>query len=173
MHAEVEMFLAEASQYVPWDGAKVIEVGAQNVNGATRDRVLGVPARWVGIDLVPGDGVDLVGDAAELLAHLARTTSGYDIAVSTEVLEHAPNWADILVGMIQVLAPGGYLVITCAAPGRPPHAASGGDMHEDEYYQNVGLADVLPIIEGHGLQLLYAVETSSFPQDLRLVAKAL
>jgi len=168
MHAEVVQFIEASGLLVPWDDALVLEVGAQDVNGATRHYVPGDPRAWVGVDMVPGPGVDFVGDAATILPELGGL---FDVAVSTEVLEHAGNWDAIVLAMIDRLFEDGYLVITCAAPGRPPHGASGGDVTPGEWYRNVGLGELMNLVEANGCTTLLGVQSETFPQDTRLIAR--
>ena len=49
---------------------------------------------------------------------------GYDSAdmvISTEMLEHAIAWRAAVTGMVQILAPGGLLLLTTRAEGFPFH----------------------------------------------------
>lgn len=169
MHVEVEQFLRMSGDFVPWSDAVVVEVGAQNVNGATRSFVDGEPAGWIGIDLVAGPGVDWVGDAEEILVR-AQDNYLFDVAVSTEVLEHTPRWAQIVEAMVHILDDGGWIVLTCAAPGRPQHGASGGD-GQGEYYANVSSNEVATLLESLGCDIVYEEQTRDFPQDTRIIAQ--
>ena len=168
MHTEVEDFLNKTDSYLAWTGCDVIEVGAQDVNGATRYLIPGTPASWTGIDLVPGPGVDYAGKAEDILPLIKER---FDIAVSTEVLEHAPGWRNIVIGMVNVLHPGGHLVITCAAPGRPEHGASGGGRAADEWYENVAVADLARLAQIAGCDIVYQMQRGAFPQDTYLIAQ--
>jgi hypothetical protein len=54
------------------------------------------------------------------------------------VLEHTPDGGKILAHAFDLLEPSGWLVLTCATNPRLPHSAiDGGDVCEDEWYQNV------------------------------------
>lgn len=166
MHTEVVQFLKQCTE-VDYQGAIVYEVGALNVNGQARDVVPPLWARWVGFDLVAGDGVDFVGDATEFLPGMLPC----DVMVSTEVLEHAPEWERLLGAMCDVMKPGGWMVLTCAGTGRRPHAADGspGGPHPGEYYRNVTLAEVVEVCEAHGVQKLYGEE--GWPGDTRFLGR--
>lgn len=173
MHPEVERFLAsDEVTRIPWLGARVIEVGAQDVNGAVRYLVpdtLG--GEWLGIDLVDGPGVDYVGDAVSILPTLHEDGERFDIAISCEVLEHAPDWRSIVAGMLSVLKPGGFLVITCAGPGRPEHNANGAaELEPGEWYENVALADLRAVVECFDGRIEYGFQRGLWPQDTYLVA---
>jgi SAM-dependent methyltransferase len=43
------------------------------------------------------------------------------VVISTEMLEHAADWQAAVRGMIEVLAPGGVLVLTTRSAGFPVH----------------------------------------------------
>ena len=47
------------STYAELDGASILEIGAQNVNGSLRSGALPT-TNYVGIDLEEGDGVDII-----------------------------------------------------------------------------------------------------------------
>lgn len=166
MHPEVQQFIQSCTE-VRWDNAIVYEVGALNVNGQARDIVPQTWAKWVGFDLVEGDGVDFVGDASAFLPGMLPC----DVMVSTEVLEHAPEWAHLLGTMCDVIRPGGWLVLTCAGKGRKPHAADGspGGPHPGEYYLNVELHEVAEVCAAHGVAQVYGEE--GWPGDTRFLGR--
>lgn len=175
MHAEVIEFLrSRIVQSLPHAGAHVVEVGAQDVNGATRD-ALGWRDRctWHGIDLVDGPDVDYVGDAATVLRTLRADGYLFDGAVSTEVLEHAADWRDIVMEMALCVRLPGWLVVTCAGPGRPPHGASGGDVAPVEHYENVHwsgvVAAVLEARPDARVDVLHGGSLPTWPQDTQVV----
>jgi SAM-dependent methyltransferase len=99
-------------------GKTVLEAGAMNVNGTVRPHAESLgPAFYVATDMRPGDGVDVVCDAADLPARFVQA----DVVISTEMLEHAKDWQGAVRGMITVLAPGGVLVLTTRSQGFPLH----------------------------------------------------
>lgn len=106
----------------------VVEVGSRNVNGGVRDLI--VCASYVGVDLVAGDGVDIVGDARAM-------TFDADLVVCCEVLEHERHWGALLWRMWTWVRPGGALLVTAACEPRAPHGCGGGDVGEGEWYGNV------------------------------------
>ena len=119
-------------KYCPRDARSVVEVGSFDVNGGVRDLFPNATV-YLGIDLKPGRGVDLVMDAAEWVPDRL-----YDCAVSTETFEHTPKWRQILRRMKDALSPGGVLVMTCATTGRNPHSCLGFPVvPPDEFYGNV------------------------------------
>lgn len=171
MHAEVVTWLGRCAERINWLGAQVIEVGSLDVNGQARDCVPAELCRtWVGLDLVPGAGVTVVGDAVE---YLHDAGARFDVAVCTEVLEHSPRWAEIVNGLLRVLRPEGWLILTCAGPDRLPHAADGspGGPHPGEYYRNLSLTDIATAIDVHPWTLVMGEYGA--PGDTRMLIRKL
>lgn len=129
MHDDVRSFVAECvARFGPFHS--VVEVGSRDINGGVRD--LFPDAEYLGFDLVDGPGVDIVGDFTELELDPA------DAVVCLEVLEHAPNAADIVRHALEVLKPGGVLIVTCAGPDRGVHSGiDTNPLRPDEFYRNV------------------------------------
>lgn len=165
MHTEVAQFL-RSCQMVRMLNQTVYEVGALDVNGRAADHMSGGWKSWLGFDLVAGAGVDVVGDAIVTLPEHPVC----DVLVTTEVLEHAPEW-DVLVGvMCDSIREGGWLVLTCAGPGRPPHAADGScnGPHPGEWYRNVSLVEVAAVAAEHGVVQVYGEQVGG---DTRFVGR--
>jgi len=102
-------------------GKDVMEVGAQDVNGSLRPYVQALgPRRYVGVDLAPGPGVDVVCDASTLAARLGPESC--DVLISTEMLEHVREWCVVVANLKQVLRPGGLLLLTTRSKGFDYHA---------------------------------------------------
>jgi SAM-dependent methyltransferase len=134
----------------------VVEFGSRNVNGSIRPHVEW--RRWyVGVDIKQGPDVDVVQDAAEFASDEAA-----ELVICMETLEHASNWREIVDNAARLLATGGLFLMTCAAPGRPPHSAvDGGPLRPGEYYQNVALDDFEAVAEAVRLK---TVELEWFPK---------
>lgn len=141
MHVQAHDFVARHARTVR--PASVLEIGSYDVNGSVRPLFPSAIA-YHGIDVVDGPGVDEVADAADWRA--ART---FDVVVTTEVLEHAPRWRDILRNAWDALAPGGMLLVTCATDPRPPHSAvDGWALRDGEWYENVSPAPLRELVHG-------------------------
>ena len=69
-------------------------------------------AIWTGLDIQAGPGVDLGPDATRMVF----AEPYYDLAISTEVLEHAADWPNI-IRLAASAAP--LLALTCASLDRP------------------------------------------------------
>lgn len=145
MHPNIREFVEEVRDRYPrrFCGAAVLEVGARNVNGSVRD--LFEDCDCIGLDLVPGEGVDLVCHAREFVR-----PGEFDTVISTEALEHDRHWRDSLRQMAENLTPGGLLVVTCAGPGRQEHGTTEHEPDDspatNDYYQNLRIADVAPVL---------------------------
>lgn len=116
-------------------GREVVDCGSRNVNGD--NRYLFTDCKYLGIDLTDGPGVDRVGHFADL----APTLGECDVCISTEALEHDERWQDTIKAMVDLLRPGGLLLITCAGPGRAEHGTLRSDPGScpgcSSYYQNI------------------------------------
>ena len=133
MHPEARAFVAAAATRLP--PGPVVELGSRDFNGTIRDLFAGAPS-YVGVDLAPGAGVDVVADAADWRPAAGEPPA--ETVLCCEVLEHTPRGGEIVRNAWALLAPGGHLVVTAAAPRRPPHSATdGGALRPGEFYRNV------------------------------------
>jgi SAM-dependent methyltransferase len=138
MHPEARDGLARqlaASGLAPDAPWRVLDLGGRDINGSIRNLL--PAARWTGLDIEPGPGVDLVHDATK---PWPDDWDRFDLVVCTEVLEHVKHWPAVLRTAAQALEPGGpeTLFVTCASTGRPTHGASGDPLPgPGEWYANV------------------------------------
>jgi len=114
---------------------RVLECGSYNINGSVRG--LFHAAEYIGIDYRDGPGVDTVAFAHE---YADRPAGYFDVAISTEMLEHDPHWRESLAGMARLLRPGGAMVVTCAGPGRREHHPECSP--DGTYYRNLSPGDL-------------------------------
>ena len=128
MHPSAMAFACSALTAEDVRGKNVLEAGAYDVNGSVRGHVESLrPAKYTGTDMREGPGVDVVCDAADLPGRFIRADAGtlyrerFDVVVSTEMLEHAKDWQAAMRGMVDVLYPGGVLVLTTRSAGFPLH----------------------------------------------------
>jgi len=100
--APIQRFVAEMAA----SGGRVLEVGARHVTGSPgMAALLPNTCQVLGLDIHPGPGVDLVGDAHVLTQLVGR--GGFDGVSSSAVLEHlAMPWV-VAAEINRVLKPGG------------------------------------------------------------------
>ena len=110
---------------------RVYEIGSRNVNGTARC-LLRTPAQYHGIDLVGGRDVDVVADGLTYDPPFVP-----DCVVCCEVLEHTPHAAQLVKRMVDVAAPGGLILISCAGPERILHSIDGTPLTNGEYYGGI------------------------------------
>lgn len=117
MHESVLDFVKRSTRKLP-AGARVLDVGSLDINGSARE-VLPDAAEYVGLDLDPGPGVDIVGDAHELDQLLE--TGSFDIVLCLEMLEHdSAPWLTVRQ-LARMVRPGGLVLISARGNGFPEH----------------------------------------------------
>jgi SAM-dependent methyltransferase len=101
-------------------GKKVLEAGSLDVNGSVRPFVeLLKPAEYIGTDIIPGPGVDMVCDVKDIIKKFG--SDSFDVVLSTEMLEHIRDWRWAIHAIKAVCKPGGVIVLTTRSPGFPYH----------------------------------------------------
>lgn len=109
------IFAAEELKHTGAD-ACVLEVGSYDVNGSVRELYPSSIAKsYVGVDIAPGPGVDVVWPAERLVERFGLES--FDVVVSTEMLEHVADWRLAVAQMKLVLRRGGRLILTTRSPG--------------------------------------------------------
>lgn len=140
-HAEQRDFLNKVKSAFPewFDGVSVLEVGSLDINGTVRDFYN--PTRYVGVDVGPGPGVDLIANGE----NLDFKDNEFDIAISAECFEHNPEWLATFANMVRMAKTA--VIFTCASEGRPEHGTTRS--HPDNsphtvqwnYYRNLNAKD--------------------------------
>lgn len=161
MHSAAYEWVA---QHATEDAVSVLDIGGRNINGSVRGLFSGADP-YVALDILPGEGVDIVADAADW-----TPDRDYDVVVCTEVFEHTATWPAICATIFAALRPGGIAILTMAGPGRPQHSAlDGGPLRTGEYYANVGPGDLEVVLKDCGFTDV-AVDYQPGPADTRAVA---
>jgi SAM-dependent methyltransferase len=119
--------------------ARVLEVGSLDINGSIRKFF--VDCDYVGLDVAPGKGVDVVCEGQKYDA----PDASYDVVISCEAMEHNPYWVETFKNMIRMCRVGGLVVMTCATIGRPEHGTTRTEPESSpltvglgwNYYQNL------------------------------------
>ncbi len=137
-----EAVLAWVGQFRTDEDLRVLDIGGRDLNGNTRGLFPNASPYHV-LDLREGKGVDYIADAATWDFRSAGL-GPYDLVLCTETFEHAEKWREIIATAWAVLRPGGWLVFTCAGPGRPPHSGVEAvwGLIGDEWYANVSADEI-------------------------------
>lgn len=142
-----------------FNNVKVLDCGSLDING--NNRWLFSNSDYRGIDIVKGKNVDTIGKASIVLKRFFQV----DVVISTEMLEHDKEWAASLRAMYDVLKPGGLLLITCAAPGRPVHGTQdhtpGDSPGTHDYYCNISPAMFAGALPAHLFNAYHLVHESA------------
>jgi SAM-dependent methyltransferase len=143
-----EAVLSWVGQFRTDEDLSVLDIGGRDLNGSPRSLFPNASPYHV-LDLRPGPNVDFVGDAATWRPELPAR---YDLVICTEVFEHTPGWALILQTAMDCLRPGGWLLFTCAGPGRPAHSGIEAVMGllGDEWYANVSPGEIADVLGKQG-----------------------
>jgi SAM-dependent methyltransferase len=96
----------------------VLELGARNVTGQTQRQHFQGAGRYIGCDIHPGEGVDLVADIHDLSKAVAP--GSVDAVFSVSVFEHLVYPWRAVLEINKVLKPGGYVFIA-THPSWPAH----------------------------------------------------
>jgi SAM-dependent methyltransferase len=95
------------------NGATVVDIGAQNVNGSLSD-VMPAHLRYVGVDFVKAKGVDVVLDDPY---QLPFDDESVDIVVTSSCLEHSEMFWLMFLEILRVLRPNGLLYMNVPSNG--------------------------------------------------------
>ena len=97
----------------------VLEVGSFNVNGTVRTALQHLAKSYIGTDITPGNCVDIVIDAEQLLTFFKPKQ--FDTIVCCECLEHCLHPWLIIEAIRILLKPNGYLWISTPTFDFPEH----------------------------------------------------
>ena len=120
--------------YCIQDHCRILDVSSYNMNGTLREfRREGMD--YVGVDMAAGPGVDMVMPSPD---EIPFGDNEFDAVVTTSTCEHAAHFWLLLLEMIRVVKPGGYIYI---------NAPSNGAFHQYpfdywRFYPDAGLAFV-------------------------------
>lgn len=119
-----------ASHLAPHEvkGKRIIEVGSYDLNGSMRPVVAAwKPAEYVGVDIVPGPGVDIVCAADDTVKRFGKER--FDVVISTETIEHVRDWRKVVSNLKNLCAPEGVILVTTCMPGHYYHP------HPDDFWR--------------------------------------
>jgi SAM-dependent methyltransferase len=122
-HKEQKAYLDKIKSKFPeaFTNVKVLDIGSFDVNG--NEKPWFDDCNFIGLDLLPGPGVDVVCPANEYNA----PDKSFDTIISCECWEHNPFYKESILNAIRMLKNGGYFIWTCATTGRPVHGTKTQD----------------------------------------------
>jgi len=96
---------------------KIIEVGSCDMNGSLRPIIesWGEPAKYTGVDIIDGKGVDIICAAEDILEKFGKES--FDVIISTELLEHIRDWKKAITNIKNVCKTNGIILITTRSFG--------------------------------------------------------
>lgn len=144
-HKEQLEFMSLIRQEFPtrFNSRRVLEVGSLDINGSVRSTFN--QCDYVGIDVAPGPGVDVVSQGQDYGA----PDASFDVVVSCEVMEHNPHWIKTMRNMVRLCKPDGMIIMTCATLGRKEHGTARTSPDASpltvnlgwDYYRNLAIDD--------------------------------
>lgn len=140
-HIQQRQFLQRLRETVPeaFTGVSVLEVGSLDINGTVRDFFDSTD--YVGVDVAPGKGVDVVAQGEDL----DYKDNSFDIVISAECFEHNPQWVATFQNMWRMSRD--FVIMTCASDGRPEHGTTRTSPADSpytlqwDYYRNLNSSD--------------------------------
>lgn len=176
MHNEIRAFFVRmrANNGMAFNAKRVLECGSYDINGNPRNFFRGAE-EYVGLDWRPGPMVDVVS----LVHEYREKPDGYfDFVIATSLIEHDPHWQDSLTRMIDLLADGGSILITCGGPGfhehekeTAPSYTRGFEQHgPGEYYHNHEMRTIIEHLCSQARFRRIFLEDDPVTKDLRIFA---
>ena len=139
---------------------KVLEIGSLDINGSVRQFFDNCD--YVGIDLFPGKGVDIVGAAHTL------ELDKYDTVISCECFDHDNHWKETFRKMYYSAKC--LVIFSCATTGRQEHgttATSPADSpFTNDYYKNLTEQDFREEFDFDDMFSKYQFSVNQRPEDL-------
>lgn len=164
-----EQAMAWIAKHATSDPVTVLDIGGRDVNGSPR-HLFPAATRYTVLDIRPGEqvtDVDIIADAAEWNPGGQQ----WDLIICAETFEHTASWRAICRTAYAACAPGGRLIVTTAAPGRPPHSAVDGEFRllPGEHYANIRPAELGRVLAEAGWADV-VVDVQPSPADVRATA---
>jgi hypothetical protein len=161
-HIEQIRFVESVKNQFPknFTSCKVLEVGSLDINGSVRQCF--IDCEYVGVDLQPGKGVDLVGPVHTLLL------GKYDTVISCECFEHDKYWKETFQKMYDSSR---FLVLfSCATTGRSEHGTTRTSPQDspftNDYYMNLTAQDFINAFDLDKMFSKYEFSSCERPADL-------
>lgn len=188
-HKEQKDYLDRIKKEHPkaFKNCKVLDIGSFDVNG--NEKPWFDNCDFIGLDLLPGPGVDVACPANEYDA----PDGTFNTIISCECWEHNPFYKESILNAIRMLKSGGYFIWSCATTGRPVHGTASQDEidkskgvtsqgnkitewktmpnvakedWDNEYYRNVTEEDIRSFCDVDEIFSLYKFEVEPNHHDL-------
>lgn len=148
--------------------SNVLEIGSLDINGSVRQFFTN--CAYIGLDIGPGPGVDVVGLGHEY----DMPDSTFDCVISCECFEHDPYYEKTFTNMIRLCRSGGLILFSCATVGRAEHGTSQCEPQSSpltaaigwNYYKNLIDKDFLDHFDIEETFSYYKFATNSEVHDL-------
>ena len=113
-------FIAKSLERNDVKGKRVLDIGSFGSTKGIRPLMEAyAPAKYTGVDVRKGEGVDIVCGIEDLQKKFKENS--FDIVISTEVVEHIRDWRAAISAMKHILKQGGILIITTRSRGFEYH----------------------------------------------------
>lgn len=109
---------------------KVLGIGTFNVCGTENQYFH--ECDYKGLDIGPGEGVDIVCPAQDYNA----PDETFDVIISCECWEHNPYYKESIQNAVRMLKSNGLFLFTCATTGRPVHGVKYLEEESKSKYAN-------------------------------------
>ncbi len=144
----------------------VLDVGSQDINGS--NKVFFENCNYIGLDIGPGNNVDVV-----CKIHEYYPDKKFDTIISTEMLEHDSHFIISLKRMLELLKPGGLLVLTAAGHNRPEHGTETEhpwcSPFTQNYYKNIYAVDLINALNPENNFIRFTIDYIPSSKDIRFV----
>jgi SAM-dependent methyltransferase len=146
----------------------VLDVGSLDVNGT--NKYLFENCAYIGLDMGPGNNVDIVQHVADFHPELYGEDPQFDTIISSNAFEHDSRFNQSIENIVfNLLKPKGLFAFSCASTGTPEHGTTahwaGHSPHTNDHYKNITESDLLAVLNWDNYFSEYKIET--FGADLR------
>lgn len=122
-HKEQIDFVLSVKAMFPqyFESVKALGIGTFNVCGT--EKTFFEKSNFIGLDIGPGDGVDVICPAQDYDA----PDNSFDTIISCECFEHNPFYKETIRNAVRMLKSNGMFLFTCATTGRAVHGTKTSD----------------------------------------------
>lgn len=156
MHDASQRLMEAALQHYDASGSdasvNLLDVGSYDINGTFRPMITGRGWLYTGLDIVPGDNVDIL---TENPYHYPIKTGTFDVVISGSVAYAVLDLVSWTKEVARVLRPGGLLAIVTPSLAKPATTQSPVDlwrMTEDALrmlLENTGVLSEIQVVTSH------------------------